>query len=154
MKNAIRAADASPQGVLFFNKDFLQKVWEESQRKPDPLRFASRKPRTKPLAAEHEGEVKLLDNIPAAASGDMEGFVEYFRSRFRKIERILRQRLDVRDAVTIGDALKMPLKSKMKVIGIVTNRRASGGRLFLEIEDAEDSVTVMASAGETMRKGL
>ncbi|GAG51293.1 unnamed protein product, partial [marine sediment metagenome] len=67
---------------------------------------------------------------------------------------ILRQRLDVRDAVTIGDALKMPLRSKMKVIGIVTNRRASGGRLFLEIEDAEDSVTVMASAGETMRKGL
>jgi len=154
VKNAIRAADASPQGVLFFDKDFLQKVREESQRKPDPLRFASRKPRTKPLAAEHEGEVKLLDNIPAAASGDMEGFVEYFRSRFRKIERILRQRLDVRDAVTIGDALKMPLKSKMKIIGIVTNRRASGGRLFLEIEDAEDSVTVMASAGETMRKGL
>jgi DNA polymerase II small subunit len=48
----------------------------------------------------------------------------------------------------------MPLRSKMKIIGIITNKRASGGRLFLEIEDAEDSATVMASAGETMRKGL
>ena len=153
VKNAIRAAEASPQGVLFFDKDFLQKVREENQR-PDPLRFASRRPQIRPLAAEHEGEAKLLDNITADASGDMEGFVEYFRSRFRKIERILRQRLDVRDAVTIGDALKMPLRSKMKFIGIVASKRASGGRLFLEIEDAEDSATVMASAGETMRKGL
>jgi DNA polymerase II small subunit len=62
--------------------------------------------------------------------------------------------MDVRDAVTIGNALKMPLKSKMKVIGIVTNKRASGSRLFLDIEDSEDSVTVMASDGETVRKGL
>ena len=154
VKDAIRAAEASPQRILFFDKDFLQKVQEEKQRTPDPLRFASRRPRIRPFASEHEGEAKLLDNIPAEASADMEGFVEYFRSRFRKIERILRQRIDVRDAVTIGDALKMPLKSKMKVIGIVTSKRASGGRLFLEIEDAEDSVTVMASDGETMRKGL
>jgi DNA polymerase II small subunit len=154
VKNAIKTAGIGSDETLFFDKAFLQKVHEESKEKPDPLRFASRTPRIRPLAAEHEGELKLLDNVPAEASGDMEGFVEYFRSRFKKTERILRQRLDVRDAVTIGNALKMPLKAKMKVIGIVTNKRASGSRLFLDIEDEEDSVTVMASDSETVRKGL
>jgi DNA polymerase II small subunit len=153
VKNAIKAAESSSQEILFLNREFLQKVHEENQR-PDPLRFSSRKPRIRPLAAEHEGEIRHLDNIQPDASGDIDGFVEYFRSRFRKMERILRQRMDVRDAVTIGDALKMPLKSKMKVIGIVTNKRASGSRLFLDMEDSEDSVTVMASDGETVRKGL
>ena len=154
VKNALKAARASSHEVLFLDREFLQKVCEDIQEKPDPLRFASRKPRIRPLAAEHEAEIRLLDNVPAEASGDMDGFVEYFRSRFKKTERILRQRMDVRDAVTIGDALKMPLKSKIKVIGIVTNKRASGSRLFLDIEDSEDSVTVMASDGETVRKGL
>ena len=154
VKNALKVARASSHEVLFLDKEFLQKVCKDIQEKPDPLRFASRKPRIRPLAAEHEAEIRLLDNVPAEASGDMDGFVEYFRSRFKKTERILRQRMDVRDAVTIGNALKMPLKSKIKVIGIVTNKRASGSRLFLDIEDSEDSVTVMASDGETVRKGL
>ena len=153
VNEALKAAKASAQEILILDKEFLQKV-QEGEQKPDPLRFASRKPRIRPMAAEHEAEIRLLDNVPAEASGDMDGFMDYFRSRFRKIERILRQRMDVRDAVTIGDAMKMPLKSKVKVIGIVTSKRASGSRLFIEIEDSEDSITVMASDGETMRRGL
>ena len=153
VNEALKAAKASAQEILILDKEFLQKV-QEGEQKPDPLRFASRKPRIRPMAAEHEAEIRLLDNVPAEASGDMDGFMDYFRSRFRKIERILRQRMDVRDAVTIGEAMKMPLKSKVKVIGIVTSKRASGSRLFIEIEDSEDSITVMASDGETMRRGL
>jgi len=48
----------------------------------------------------------------------------------------------------------MPLKAKMKVIGIVTTKRSRGHRLFLDIEDREDSITVMATDSEVVRKGL
>ncbi|UCH57394.1 MAG: DNA-directed DNA polymerase II small subunit [Candidatus Bathyarchaeota archaeon] len=154
VKKALRAAETSPKRVVILDKEFLQRAHEETAQIPDPLRLASRKPRIRPMASEHDPELKLLDKPPAEPSGDIEGFVDYFRSRFRKIERILRQRIDVRNAVTIGSALKMPLKAKMKVIGIVTDRRTSGHRLFLEIEDSDDSVTVMASDSDTVRRGL
>jgi len=71
-----------------------------------------------------------------------------------KIESILRERIDVRNALTIGRALNMPLKSKFKVIGIVTRKNARGARLFIELEDLEDSITVLASDDETVRRGL
>jgi len=48
----------------------------------------------------------------------------------------------------------MPLKSKVKVIGIITEKRGSGNRLFIELEDPENSITVMTSDEETVRKGL
>lgn len=154
VKRAIKTAGAHSRDIVFFDRAFLQGIHEEQRETPDPLVFASRKPRIKPLAAEYEAEAKVLDNVSVEASGDIDGFVEYFRSRFQKTERILRQRMDVRDAVTIGNALRMSLKAKVKVIGIVTLKRSSGRRLFIEIEDEEDSVTVMASDGETVRKGL
>ncbi len=64
------------------------------------------------------------------------------------------QVLDEMEGESIGSILKMPLRSKAKVIGLVTDKRASGSRLFVELEDTEDSITVMASDSETVRRGL
>ena len=63
-------------------------------------------------------------------------------------------RIDLRDAINIGALEKMPLKSKVKVIGIITKKRGSGNRLFIELEDLENSITVMTSDEETVRMGL
>ena len=153
VRDVLREAGKASSQIIILDKDFLAEICERNE-KPDPLSFASRKPRITPVAKEYASELRFPEEPPGEASGDLDGFVEYFRSRYRKLERILRQRIDVRDAITIGNALKMPLKAKMKVIGIVTTRRTSGSRLFLEIEDHEDSVTVMASDSETVRAGL
>jgi DNA polymerase II small subunit len=147
------ASRASPE-ITILDRPFLQSVCEKTESRPDPLSFAPSAPIIKPLAAEYDAMIRLPENLPGDPQGDLDGYLEYFRSRFSKVESILRQRIDVRDAVSIGSALKMPLKAKMKVIGIVTTKRSRGHRLFLDIEDNEDSVTVMATDSEVVRRGL
>jgi DNA polymerase II small subunit len=147
------ASRASPE-ITILDRSFLQSVFEKVDSRPDPLSFAPSSPVIKPLAAEYDAMIRLPENLSGDPQGDLAGYLDYFRSRFRKVERILRQRIDVRDAVSIGSALKMPLKAKIKVIGIVTTKRSRGHRLFLDIEDQEDSVTVMATNSEVVRRGL
>ena len=147
------ASNTSPE-ITILDKAFLQDVYKKDERIPKAFTFASRTPRTKPLAAEYDELIRLPENIPGEPEGNINGYLELFRNRFSKLERILRHRIDVRDAVSIKSALKMPLKSKLKVIGIVTTRRSRGHRLFLDIEDREDSITVMATDSEVVRKGL
>ena len=154
VRHAVQKANTSAYNRYILDQSFLQSVLEEVLSKKEPRRFITGKIRGRPLASEYEAQLDVLDNGPAEPSGNVEGFVEYFRSRYRKIEGILRKRLDVKDAVTIDRALKMPLKSKLKVIGIVTRKRARGARLFMELDDHEGSITVMASDDETVRKGL
>jgi DNA polymerase II small subunit len=149
----VEASRSSPE-ITILDRPFLQSVCEKFESRPDPLSFAPSNPIIKPLAAEYDTMIRLPENLPGSPQGDLDGYLVYFRSRFRKLERILRQRIDVRDAVSIGSTLKMPLKAKMKVIGIVTTKRSRGHRLFLDIEDHEDSVTVMATDNEVVRKGL
>jgi DNA polymerase II small subunit len=152
VKNALREASRATPEIFIFDKAFLENVCVEE--KPDPLIYAPRKPRIRPIANEYDAEIRSLESPADEPSEKLEGYLDYFRSRFNKIERILRQRIDVRNSVTIGEALKMPLRSKMKVIGIVTRKRSSRNRIFLDIEDREDSVTIMASDADTVRKGL
>lgn len=154
VKRAIQGAGSSAQDVMILDREFLQSAHEKSLEKARPPEAFPGKPGIKPLASEYDTQIQVLDERTIESSGDLEGFVDYFLSRFRTIEGIMRQRIDVRDAVTIGEALGMPLRSKVKVIGIVTNKRTSGRRLFVDLEDEEDSVTVLASEGEALRRGL
>jgi len=154
VRRAIQRANASPDELYVLDQSFLRSVVEETRKKPEARRPLTGKKRGRPLASEYDAQLEVVEDHPAEPAGGVEGFVEYFRSRYKKMEGILRERMDVRDAVTIGRALKMPLKSTVKVIGIVTRKRARGHRLFIDLEDLEDSITVMASDEETVRKGL
>jgi DNA polymerase II small subunit len=151
---ALNEASKSSPIITVLDRAFLQNILEEAESSPDPLSFAPRTATIKPLAAEYDAMIRLPENLPGEPQGDLDGYLEYFRSRFKKVERILRQRIDVREAVSIDNALKLPLKAKIKVIGIVTTKRSRGHRLFLDIEDREDSITVMATDSEVVRKGL
>ncbi len=154
VKQAILVAGSSHEDITIINRDLLRSMHEESLRKTDVLKVVTGKTESRPLAAEYDGQIQVMDERPASPSCDLEGFVDYFRSRFKGIEGILRQRMDVREAVTITNALKMPMKSKIKMIGIVTSKRTSGQRLFVELEDNENSVTVLASEGDALKKGF
>ena len=119
IKRAIQVANASTSDIVILDRDLLKTVFEESHKKPKTPRFLTGKPAGRPLASEHERQIQVLDDPPSESSGDLEGFMGYFRNRFSKIRDIFQQRIDMRDAVTIGSAIKMPLKSKLKIIGIV-----------------------------------
>ena len=108
----------------------------------------------RPLAADMAPKLKLLQEEVAQPAGDAEGFIEYFKSRFERLEAILRRRVDVKEAVPIARALQLPVKTKLKVIGMVTEKRTSGPRYFLEIEDRSDTITIMATDPLVVRKGL
>ena len=153
VKRALRAAASSTENVTILDREFLRGI-SESPEEPNREVLTGVKAIVRPLASQHEAEIQVLDETEGESVGDFDSFMEYFRNRFDKLERILRSRMDMRDAISIGSILKMPLKSKAKVIGLVTDKRASGSRLFVELEDAEDSVTVMASDSETVRGGL
>lgn len=151
VKKAIIKAEANEAFIL--DSDFLQSIhMEESnsvQKFVSPIVFS-----VKPFASEHESQIQVLNDFETKALGDLSGFVEHFRSRFNKIESILRKRIDMVDATNIRNTLKMPINSKLKVIGIVTNKRASRSRLFIDLEDEEESITVLASDRNIVQKGL
>jgi len=150
---AIRTATSSLEEITIFDRTFLENVEEVGRREREPSLHRPASLGVTPMAKTNDADIKILEQPPIDPQGDLQGFVNYFRSRFRKIERIMRNRIDMRDTVSIGSVESLPLKAKVKVIGIVTGRRTSGERLFLELEDEEASVTVMAGS-ETAVKGL
>ena len=98
-----------------------------------------------PYAKEVDAEIEVLEGATerVSSAGTMEDFLEYFRDRFKKIERIFKERLDVRDAVSINAALEAPRNSKVKTIGIVMEKRESMRNIFIRLEDYESSATIL-----------
>jgi DNA polymerase II small subunit len=101
-----------------------------------------------------QSRIEILSDRESQPVGDVNGFIDYFNSRFRQLETILRTRFDVRDAIPLSQAVKQPVKTKFKTIGLVAGKSTRSSRLFLELEDTETSVTVMVSGEEVSKKGL
>jgi len=59
------------------------------------------------------------------------------------MEKLLRQRIDARSAASIRDALKAPPNTRLKIIGIITEKRESKQKIFLNIEDLHENATVL-----------
>ena len=154
VKRVIQRANASPEEINVLDRGFLQSVMEETAKRGEARGLITGKRRKRPLAGDVDANLEVLEDHSAEPVASVDGFIQYFRSRYRRIEGILRERMDVMNAVTIGRALEEPLRSKFKVIGAVTRKRARGNRLFIELEDPEESITVMASDQETVRRGL
>src|SRR5208283_4675754 len=81
-------------------------------------------------------------------AGHIEDFSHYFRDRFQKLASAFRVRQDVRDATAISAALKAPPKGKVKFLAMITEKRERQRKIFLQMDDLEDSVTVLASPEE------
>ena len=100
-----------------------------------------------PFAKDIEADVKVIEDPTdkIASTGSIGEYLEYFQDRFKKLRRLLRQRIDVKDAVSISEALKTATNSKIRVIAIITEKREIKGRIILKIEDLEANATVLVS---------
>jgi DNA polymerase II small subunit len=78
--------------------------------------------------------------------GSIDDFSHYFRDRFGKLSSAFQSRYDARDATNIGIALATEPNQKVKFIAMVMEKRERQGKLFLQIDDLEDSATVLVSA--------
>lgn len=99
----------------------------------------------RPFAAEIEGQIEILKDPSGAAGslGSVEDFSRHFRDRYSKLRAILQRRSDGRDACTISDAFGAQLNQRVKFIAMIMEKRQHGGRLFLTVDDLEDSATVL-----------
>ena len=77
------------------------------------------------------------------SNGTLEEYLLYFQDRFKRIEHLLRQRIDVRASTPILEALKSPAKTKLKIICMVTEKRDSKNQMILSVEDLQGTATVL-----------
>lgn len=143
VQRALAEAESRPD-VYVLDMEFLRGLQEPPQAQPRMQQaFTSAQPRFEVMAV---GESEPVGNV--------DGFIDYFNNRFKQLETILKNRLDVRDAVPLSQALKLPVKTKFKTIGMVAGKSSRSNRMFLDLEDTESSVTVMVSGEEALKKGL
>ena len=147
--------DEKEQKPLFITRNLIEEfitAATESQTeiaKPSPAEtppiFESRKESLKPPAMEIDADISVLEDPTANMNtvGSIEEYHEYFLDRFKRLQRFLRQRMDARDASSLSEALKAPVNAKVKVIGMVTEKRESKQRGFLRLEDSESAATVI-----------
>ena len=91
-----------------------------------------------------------------SSNGTLEEYLEYFQDRFKRIERLLRQRMDVKAATPILEALKSPAKTKLKIICMITEKRDSKNQMILSVEDLREAPPFWypESSGRCRKKAL
>ena len=146
VKDILDDVDHLPQRPLWIKREILERRVAElhlaDQSLPKSLKVG--KSTFQPYAKEVDPDLRVLDNPTdkISSTGSLEDYVEYFRDRFRKLRKLMRNRLDVRDARTIAEASRAPAKSKVKTVCLISERRESKHGIFLQVEDLEASATV------------
>lgn len=109
-----------------------------------------------PYAKDIPADINILEDATGklTSNGTLDEYMLYFQDRFKRVERILRQRIDVRAATPIVEALKSPPKTKLKIICMLTEKRDSKNNILLHVEDLQGSAIVLVpqKAPEEVKK--
>jgi len=100
-------------------------------------------------AKEVETRLNIIEDptTKLSSNGTIEDYLEYFRDRFKRMERLLRQRIDVKAATPIIEALKSPAKTKLKIICMIAEKREAKQQVILSVEDLQANATVLVTHG-------
>jgi len=139
----VKIGDKKNSGGILTRQEMLQLV------APEPVPSLDIKPsmRTKAPAKQISPRVEIIRD-PAkeiGTGGSIEDFSHYFQDRFRKLVSALRDRQDTRDATTIMQALRSTQNEKVKILAMVMEKRERQRKLLLQVDDLEDSATVLVS---------
>lgn len=163
MDKAIKKLSNSVEKPLFIDKSFLEHLLGDNELQKEivtsPLETLQEpcdketqvSPITEnrisfcPYSKEIEPEINIIEDPTTRlnSNGAIEDFLEYFRDRFKRTERLLRQRMDVKSASSIMTAIRAPPSTKLKIIGMITEKRESKQRVILSIEDSEAIATAL-----------
>ena len=154
MEEVVKKIKDSSQKPLFINRGFLEDIKLQpcvgEQNFIDDgsgsVNIQSKKT-FRAYAKDVDEEVKVLmdPTKELCTTGTINEYKKYFQDRFKRLKKVLRRRMDVKNAVPISVALKAPTKSKVNIIGMVTEKIESKERLFVRVEDLESSATVLVS---------
>jgi DNA polymerase II small subunit len=152
MEEAIKRVATLPEKPLFINQSLLEEAMkqvfpEKEEAKPPPPQpiMEARKAVFHAYAKDVDANMKVIEDPTdkICTTGSIEEYLEYFQDRFKRIRGFLRKRVDTKDATTISEALKAPVNSKVKIIGMITEKRERKQRIFLRVDDFEASATVL-----------
>ena len=131
-------------------KDLVEKITAKLRKEKElatPSTMESVRARI-PYAKEVESRIQVVRDPTKTigSGGTIEDFTKHFRDRFYKISRLLRERLDVKDASTISEALEAAPNERVKFIAMVMEKREKRRRIFLQVDDLENAATVLIPA--------
>jgi DNA polymerase II small subunit len=145
-RSYLEAAIAAPVEAVIEEPTFVAPQVELEKSEPEvDLHYPAASSQYRPYAKDVESQVNVIEDPTEklTSNGTMDEFLFYFQDRFKRLEKLLRQRMDVKAATPISEALKSQPKSKLKIIGMVTEKRDAKQQLLITIEDLNASATVL-----------
>lgn len=135
-----KASQISPRPLVITKDFFAPEILKTSELPVPPNVGTFRLP-----ACDIESRIEVLADATKniTSRGSLDSFVKYFRSRFEKMSMILLERSDVRGARSIASALEAPSNEKVKFIAMIMGKRERGGKIFLDVDDLENTATVL-----------
>ena len=126
MKAVIKKLETRSEKPLFIVKSHLEETTKElfartaesSLSLTLPSEIQESKRTFHPLAKDTQSELEVLEDPTAkiCATGSIEEYAQYFRNRFEKLQKLIKQRMDSRDALSIKAAFRATPNSKIKII--------------------------------------
>ena len=131
--------------LLIISRDMIEAALEKVTQEKEITEMKIHPRSIIPFAKDISSEIKILQdgNEKAETCGKIDDFNHYFKDRFQKLSKILRERLDFNSAKGISYALEKKYGEKVKIIAMVMRRRERGEHLFLDIEDFENTAILM-----------
>jgi len=127
----------TPDDVLPVLKTIAEEKKErKAELKPEPV--------MKPKPELERRDVNVLKDITgySGCEGGVDDFIAYFNSRFEKLSKILKARINPLPISSIGRVKS----ERVEVIGMVNSvRESSSGNVIVELEDKTDRIRVIAS---------
>jgi DNA polymerase II small subunit len=160
MNKALQRIEELEEKPLFIDKTFLEALLntpetvEKEPTLPQPEAFEPQEPPQitgkssfHPYAKDLEAKINVLEDPTGklTSNGTIEEYLQYFQDRFKRIEKLLRQRIDVRAATPISEATKSPAKTKLKIICMIAEKRESKRNMILTVEDLDATATVLVT---------
>ncbi len=156
MSKALQRIEELEEKPLFIDKSFLETllissekiaVEEEQDKSRDNLEPPEHQTIFHAYAKDVEADINVIEDATSklSANGTIKEYLQYFQDRFKRIERLLRQRIDVKAATPILEALKSPAKTKLKIICMVTEKRESKQNIILTVEDPQARATILVT---------
>ncbi|MFH1471120.1 MAG: DNA-directed DNA polymerase II small subunit [Candidatus Micrarchaeota archaeon] len=123
-------------------------IKSEEKKIPLPVEVI-RSSNFKAVAAEYPARLSVEKGSDVSGKsrcvGNVEDFVNYFRSRFRETEKIFRSRVHTNPTATTKSLAGYGNGARVRLVGIINSKRKTKkGHLLIEIEDEHGSAKVLA----------
>jgi DNA polymerase II small subunit len=161
MKKALHRIEELEEKPLFIDRSFLETLLKQpelsGERQVHPIdETLEERPEKEltegksvfyPYAKDVEANISVIEDPTSklSSNGTIEDYLQYFQDRFKRIERLLRQRIDVKAATPILEALKSPAMARLKIICMITEKREAKQQIILTVEDLHASATILVT---------